>query len=188
MDKPQERSCSICQSFFKPNPRTRHGRGYRQKVCSKPSCQQERKRRYWRRLMASRPKSLERHRKQTRLWSQARGYWKDWRKNHARYMTRDNRRRRLAAKAARRSAKQVQIRRLRVERIRRLRQMIAEAKASAKQVQFLPVIVGLVDYLDDRDCSAKQVQIGIGAPVADNKSSYHQAHEPEYSSGLSGAP
>ena len=161
MEKPPERACSICRVIFKPDPRTRRGQGYRQKVCSRPECQRERKRRYWRRCMASRPKSLKRHKEQTRRWARAAGYWKQWRKGHPHYAAKDNLRRRLAAKAARRSAKQVQTRRRRAERIGCLRQMIAEAETSAKQAQFLPVIVGLVDYLDDRDCSAKQVQMAL---------------------------
>lgn len=162
MSSPPERSCSICQGSFEPDARTRRNRGYRQKVCSEPSCQRERKRRYWRRLMASLPKSLKRHREKTQLWAQARGYWKDWRKDHSRYVARDNERRRRARIKAERAAKQVQIRHLRAERIRHLRQMITQVKAAAKQVQFLPVIAGLVDYLDERDCAAKQVHIAVG--------------------------
>lgn len=158
----KEKRCSICRELFKPDPRTRHNRGYRQRACSKPICQRERKRRYWRRLMASRPKSLKCHKEKTQLWAQARGYWKDWRKNHPRYAAKDNERRRRARLKAKRAAKQVQIKRLRAERIERLRHLVADAQSAAKQVQFLPMIIGLVDYLDERDCAAKQVYIEAG--------------------------
>jgi hypothetical protein len=162
----KEKYCSICRQAFEPHPKTRHNRGYRQRACSKPGCQRERKRRYWRRLMASRPKSLKRHLERTRLWAQAGGYWKDWRTDNEEYVAKDNERRRQARLMDKRAAKQVQIKHGRAERIRHLRQMIVAAQSAAKQVQLLPMITGLVDYLDERDGAAKQVHMDLAGAGA----------------------
>lgn len=164
MLKPQERSCVICHELFRPNPRSRRGRGYRQKACSNPACQRERKRRQRQRWVALNPKYTERRKKEIPIWAKAKDYWKQWRKDHPEYRTRDNRRRCLAAKIARRSAKSTQIKALCAERLSRIQELAEESKNSAKSPLFFPLGIALADYLVLRDRSAKPPHIDLGSP------------------------
>lgn len=111
--------------------------------------------------MRKRSKALKRHREQTRLWAQARGYWKEWRNRteNEPYRLRDNRRRRRARLKAKRAAKQCQLKVLRAERISAIRRMAAQTLAAAKQSQIARLGNEIADYLWWRDCAAKQCQI-----------------------------
>ena len=149
--------CLIWLVSFEPDPRTRH-----QRVCSGEPCQRERKRRKWRRWAAG-------HRRQrqikARLWARSRpAYWRDYRKSHPDYAARDNKRRCLAAKRARRSAKQTLMLAHRAERIASIRRLAQQAARSAKQTPIFRLGMELADYLCWRDSSAKQTHMVLTGP------------------------
>lgn len=158
----KSRHCPICRRVFAPDPRTP-----KQRVCSAPRCQRERKRRAWRRLMASRSKSLERHRKQTRLWAQARGYWKEYRRRQrsAAYKEREIQRMRRKRRSLDRVAKQVLIKAGYLERLDNIQAMGLEAKTVAKQVLIHRRVNALVECLIWHERVAKQVHIETASPA-----------------------
>lgn len=154
----QQRQCSICQQYFYPNPRTG-----RQKICSRASCQKERKRREWRRWAA---RNTEQRKLKLRSWSCAYPhYWRCYRKTHPDYTARDNRRRCLSAKKSWRSAKQSLIKSMCAERLKAINNPGLSEKNSAKQTLIARQINDLVKYLIWRDCSAKHIHIGLAASL-----------------------
>jgi hypothetical protein len=180
----KEKICSVCCKPFVPEPRI----GKRQKTCSQTSCQRKRKNRQWWRWAKLNPKYVERRKKERRLWAQVRDYWKKWRRKHPLCVFRDNRRRCLAAQEARRSAKPIQLKTLRTERLLWIHQLAQEAENSAKPIQIARLAKALADYLWLRDRSAKPIQSGLNVAVGDNKGWQPQEYEPGNSPRLPGTP
>lgn len=152
------KQCLICQEMFYPDFRI----GERQRICSKEACQRERKKRICRRWAA---RNSNQRKEKLKLWAKSYpNYWCQYRERHPEYVARDNRRRCLSAKCARRSAKHIHIRTLRAEQLKTILDIGLSEENSAKHIQLARQINGIVDYLFRRDCSAKHIYIGLAVP------------------------
>lgn len=148
----KQRPCLVCQSLFLPNPRTPQ-----QKVCSQDLCQRERKRRQWRRWAFI---HQEQKNRKLRLWAKAYPhYWRHYRKHKAKpaYRQREIQRMRDRRKSLRRVAKQIQIRALYLERLRRIQTLGAVQKNVAKQTLIARRINEIVECLIWKERVAKQI-------------------------------
>lgn len=147
--------CKICHHLFQPKPNV-----CKQKVCSRPSCQQERKHRKWRCWSKLNPDYAQGRQAKVRAWAKAYpDYWRRYRATHPRYVQCDNERRKAALRGSRCSAKQTQWRQTLVDKLRLL-QSPDPPICSAKQTPYLRRMEKIEDCLRstmEAVCSAKQI-------------------------------
>jgi hypothetical protein len=153
--------CMICAESFVPDARTR---GF-QKVCAKPSCRRERKRRADRQWRANNPGYSSGRAGKARAWAQAfPDYWRRYRANHPDYVQRNRGQTRARLAASRLVfAKQDAIRRDPVGYLETLRPL----PLFAKQDAMAGSIDGIVTFLAVREVFAKPNDMAPAAvPVA----------------------
>lgn len=162
--KQTQKSCAICRELFNPKANVP-----KQKVCSRRFCQNERRRRKWRRWAKLNPDYARRRLAKARAWARAYpDYWKHYRATHSQYVQRDNERRKLALRRSRCSAKQTQWRKILVDKMHTL-ETPNLAVCSAKQTPYLSRMENIEDCLRstmEAVCSAKQIQLALMTPPA----------------------
>lgn len=154
----RKKRCRVCRDWYRPDPRARKG----QKVCAKPICRRERKRRADRQWRAGNPGYRDKDK--VRQWAAAYpDYWQNWRATHPDYVERNRKQSRQRMKASRLMfAKQDAIRRDPVGYLEALRGpgMFAKQDAMARPVD------GILTFLAAREVFAKQKSIApAGAAV-----------------------
>lgn len=141
--------CAQCGRVFKPDSRTAH-----QKTCSRRSCRRARARaklRRWRKLHRD---HITAYRPKVRAWAKAYpDYWQTYRREHPRYASRDNARRRKFYRRKRRSANETAIASISRRKLEDLA-LLKRADSSANETLMDRRINGIVDYLVWRDHAA----------------------------------
>ena len=136
------KSCRHCGKRFEPDRRAAKV----QKYCSEKTCQQARQRRKYRRWL-SQPAHAAAGRDALRAWAKNYpDYWRRYRANHPEYVCRDNRRRAMSLRRARRSAKQTDWRQIAVERLDAI-EAGSEPVCSAKQTDLSRRVTSMLGYL-----------------------------------------
>ena len=80
-----ERFCVSCGGLFQPNPRVK-----KQRYCSKPACQRERRRQWQKRKLAEDEDYRFNQAEAQRRWCERHsGYWRSYRKKHPGYVRRN---------------------------------------------------------------------------------------------------
>lgn len=152
MNKVRHKFCSHCGISFKPDPRAAKV----QKFCSRKPCQRTRQRRKYRRWVRQ-PGNAAVHQEALRTWAKDTDYWKRYRATHPDYVRRDNLRRALSLRRARRSAKQTDWQEIAVDRLHAIQSLDAP-EYSAKQTDLARRLDSVVEYLlwtVETPCSAK---------------------------------
>ena len=94
----QRRRCAACGARFRPRPQVP-----KQRFCSQPDCQRERRRRWKRRKRQSDPDYRDNQARAQRAWSERhQEYWREYRGSHPEYRERNRQQQR--ERNARRSA------------------------------------------------------------------------------------
>lgn len=162
--KPTKKTCAYCGRQYAPNPRT----AKIQKSCSRVKCRRARQRQNYKNWWSRHPGYEMGRRLKKRGWSKAfPDYWKLYRANHPDYVKKDNRRRKLAQKRARRSANQITMRQIAVDKLRAM-QRPKPAHCSANQIAIARRMDDIVDYLLwtlEHTRSANQNSIGHPAAL-----------------------
>jgi len=155
MENPKKR-CAFCHRWYRLDSRT-YGH---QLACDRATCRKERKAEADRNWRIKHPGYGQSRKLKIRAWAESYPcYWKHYRKNHLDYCLRDNRRRVLAAKRARHSAKQDAIRQISLDKLRSIQE--TGLKSSAKQDGIIRRVNGIMDYLIWKESSAKPNDIDL---------------------------
>lgn len=160
----EQKRCCICGEPFVPHPHTLEI----QRVCFKDSCRRARVRQNFQCWVRSNPNYQKGRQAKVRAWAKAYpNYWQNYRDDNADYVKRDNKRRVIAMRRARRSAKQITIKQVAVRKLTEI-QNLAGDECSAKQITYDRRVDGIMDYLFwtvGEACSAKQINVAIvGVP------------------------
>lgn len=149
-----KKNCIYCGRLFLPDPRV----GKRQKRCFRDECRRAQNCKKSRKWIKRHPDYQDGRKAKLRDWADAYpNYWRNYRKTHPDYTAKDNRRRALALRRQRCSAKLTSIRSIAVEKLRQI-QNEEPQNCSAKLTQTDRRINGIMDYLIwtvDQPCSAK---------------------------------
>ncbi len=158
MNQIRNKSCCHCGASFQPDPRAASVQRY----CSRKPCQRTRQRRKYHRWLR-RPGNAAAHQAAINVWAKDTDYWKRYRAAHPDYVRRDNLRRALSLRRARRSAKQTDWREIAVDRLHSIQSM-ENPQCSAKQTDLARRLDSVVEYLlwtIESPCSAKQTGIAL---------------------------
>lgn len=158
------KQCCVCGETFVPHPRTVEI----QKVCFKDSCRKAREQRNFQRWVKFNPYYQKGRQAKVRAWAKVYpNYWQHYRDDNPDYVRRDNKRRAIALRQARCSAKQIAISQTAVGKIAEIRSL-ASGECSAKQIAIDRRVDGILDYLlwtVQGASSAKQINVAlVGAP------------------------
>jgi len=155
--KVKKKRCQFCGRWYRPDPRTARF----QKACGNKSCRKERqlqKNRDW----AARYPGYHSYRgPKIREWAARTRYWKRYRASNPEYVRKDNKRRILARKRLKMSAKHTAIRQITVDKLNSIRQN--QPNLSAKHTAMDRRVDGLIDLLIWKELSAKQTGMASGA-------------------------
>jgi hypothetical protein len=143
--------CLCCGRWYRPDPRAARV----QKACVRSACRAERRRRKQRSWLKRHPGYGSSRSLKVRAWAATYpDYWRRYRREHADYVERDNRRRRTSRRQVERAAKQTEIAEIVVEKLRMVR---AEGpKSAAKQTGIARRVDALVEVLIWKEIAAKQ--------------------------------
>jgi len=155
--KTKKKRCLFCGRWYKPDPRTAQF----QKACAKKSCRKERERQKNQKWAAKYPDYQSYRGVKIRQWAAKTQYWKRYRAANAEYVRRDNKRRVLARKRLKVSAKQTAIRKITVDKLNSIRKN--EPDLSAKQTAMNRRLNELIDVLIWKEVSAKQPNIALSS-------------------------
>ena len=155
--KAKKKRCRFCGRWYTPDPRTAHF----QKSCTNKSCRKQRQLQKNRNWAARYPDYHAYRGAKIREWAARTQYWKRYRASHPEYARRDNKRRVLAHKRLKLSAKQTTIRKITVEKLNSIRK--SDPVLSAKHTAIDRRVDGLIDLLIWKELSAKQTNIASGA-------------------------
>jgi hypothetical protein len=142
----KKKQCAFCQCRYKPDPRTyRH-----QLACSKLRCRRKRKSHANQKWIKKQPDYGRYRTKKIHSWARSfPNYWQEYRRNHPEYTKRDNRRRALAMKKARRALRQ----NMRMEKIVQILKSFPrfQPKDVFKQTNFDPRVDAILEYIALRE-------------------------------------
>lgn len=160
-----KKKCAHCKRWFKPDARV----WKQQKRCFREECRKAANRRKQRKWIKLHPDYLEGRRAKASAWAKSYpNYWQGYRKTHPAYVKRDNKRRKVALRKQKRSAKLTSIRKIAVGKLRGIQGM-GTANCSAKLTSIDRRMARLLDYLlwtVGEPCSAKQTHMVIPSPSA----------------------
>jgi hypothetical protein len=151
--KTKKKRCLFCGHWYEPDPRTAHF----QKACGRASCRKERRRQKNRNWAARYPGYHSYRGAKIREWAARTAYWKRYRQSHPEYVRKDTKRRILARKRLKVSAKQTTIHQITVDKLNSIRKH--ELVLSAKHTAMDRRIDSLIDLLIWKEVSAKQTNI-----------------------------
>jgi len=164
--KIKKKRCEFCHEWFTPYPRSVKS----QRSCTKLACRKQRRNsavRDWRRRN---PDGSKGRAGKIRAWAKNYpNYWRQYRRKHPEYTSKDNKRRGSARQKVKNAAKRNGLSQISLEKLESIREI--KPFCAAKRNGLSRRVEGILDYLFWKEFSAKQNEMAI-TPAGERQYEY----------------